>query len=124
MALQLASATPYEHLVQAVIDDPAGAWIVDRMAMMAGQLVRTFHRRFEAATGVPPAKAVERICCDLAKTFLQTTDLDLAQIAARTGFGSELRLRRAVKQRLGVEPSSIRARLSRSGSIGVGRITI
>jgi transcriptional regulator GlxA family with amidase domain len=82
------------------------------MAETAGQSLRTFHRRFEAATGESPAKAVEKIRCDLARSLLHTTDLSLGQIAHRTGLGSETRLRRAMTRQFGVNPSEMRDRFA------------
>jgi transcriptional regulator GlxA family with amidase domain len=42
--------------------------------------------------------------------LLQTTQLKLAQIADKTGFGSENRLRRSLKRQFGVSAHDLRER--------------
>jgi transcriptional regulator GlxA family with amidase domain len=81
---------------------------VETLAASAGQTTRTFHRKFVGATGVTPAEAVEKLRCELARTLLQTTRLKLAQIADKTGFGSESRLHRSLKRQFGVGPRELR----------------
>lgn len=114
LALQSASAAPYETLTQAIASDPTASWTAERMAEMACQSLRTFHRHFQAATGMSPAEAVEKIRCDLTHSLLHTTDLGLGPIAVRTGFGSEVRLRRAMIRRYGISPSDLRERFAQS----------
>ncbi|MEE7479023.1 AraC family transcriptional regulator [Methylobacterium hispanicum] len=114
LALQSASAAPYETLTRAIASDPTASWTVERMAEVAGQSLRTFHRRFQTATGMSPAEAVEKVRCDLTHSLLHTTDLGLGQIAVRTGFGSEVRLRRAMVRRYGISPSDLRERFAQT----------
>jgi transcriptional regulator GlxA family with amidase domain len=59
-----------------------------------------------------PSEAVEKVRCDLAHSLLHTTGQSLGQIAARTGFGSEIRLRRAMVRCFGINPSEMRERFS------------
>jgi transcriptional regulator GlxA family with amidase domain len=106
------SGAPFDALSSKIAGDPCLPWTVEQMAEATGQSLRTFHRRFEAATGLSPAKAVEKIRCDLARSLLHTTDLSLAQIAGRTGLGSEIRLRRAMTRQFGVNPSEMRDRFA------------
>lgn len=110
LELQSAAAERYETLMQKVIGRPTGAWTVETMAAEAGQSVRSFHRNFLASAGTTPGEAVERVRCELARSLLQTTDLKLARIAGKTGFGSESALRRALKRQFGVPASDLRAR--------------
>jgi transcriptional regulator GlxA family with amidase domain len=112
LALQATSGAPFEALSRRIAGDPCLQWTVEKMAEAAGQSLRTFHRRFEAATGQSPAKAVEKIRCDLARSLLHTTDLNLAQIADRAGLGTETRLRRAMTRQFGVNPSEMRERFA------------
>jgi transcriptional regulator GlxA family with amidase domain len=112
LALQAASGAPFDALSCKIVGDPCSQWTVEKMAEAAGQSLRTFHRRFEAATGQSPAKAVEKIRCDLARSLLHTTELSLGQIADRTGLGSETRLRRAMTRQFGVNPSEMRDRFA------------
>ena len=104
------AASPYDDLMQKVASRPAAAWRIETLAASAGQTTRTFHRRFVAATGVTPAEAVQKLRCELARSLLQTTPLKLAQIAAKTGFGSESRLRRSLNRQFGVGARDLRER--------------
>jgi transcriptional regulator GlxA family with amidase domain len=110
MALQEATAEPYKKLLQNIASRPTAAWTVDDMAAVTGQTTRSFHRKFVAASGVTPAEAVEKIRCELARSLLQTTPLKLAQIADKTGFGSESALRRALQRQFGVAARDLRER--------------
>jgi transcriptional regulator GlxA family with amidase domain len=110
LELQRTASAPYDNLVQKIASRPAAAWRVETLAASAGQTTRTFHRKFAAATGVTPAEAVRRLRCELARTLLQTTRLKLAQIAHKTGFGSESRLHRSLKRQFGVGPRELRER--------------
>ena len=110
LELQRAAAAPYDSLMQKVASRPAAAWHIETLAESAGQTTRTFHRKFLAATGVTPAEAVEKLRCELARSLLQTTRLKLAQIADKTGFGSESRLHRSLKRQFGVGGRDLRER--------------
>ena len=110
MALQEATAEPYKELLQRIASRPTASWSVDDMAAVAGQTSRTFHRKFVAASGATPAEAVEKIRCELARTLLQTTPLKLAQVAGKTGFGSESAFRRALQRQFGVTARDLRER--------------
>jgi transcriptional regulator GlxA family with amidase domain len=110
LELQRAASAPYDSLVQMVASRPSAAWEVETLAASAGQTTRTFHRKFVAATGITPAEAVQKLRCELARTLLQTTRLKLAQIAEKTGFGSESRLHRSLKRQFGVGPRELRQR--------------
>src|SRR5260221_8449630 len=104
------AASPYDGLMQKVASRPAAAWRIETLAASAGQTTRTFHRRFVAATGVTPAEAVQNLRGELARALLQTTPLKLAQVADKTGFGSESRLRRSLKRQFGVGARDLRER--------------
>ena len=110
LQLQRAVSAPYDSLMQTVASRPGAAWRIETLAASAGQTTRTFHRKFVAATGVSPAEAVQKLRCELARSLLQTTPLKLAQIAAKTGFGSESRLRRSLKRQFGVGARDLRER--------------
>ena len=110
LELQRTASAPYDSFVQKIASRPAAAWRVETLAASAGQTTRTFHRKFVGATGVTPAEAVQKLRCELARTLLQTTRLNLAQIADKTGFGSESRLHRSLKRQFGVGPRELRER--------------
>lgn len=110
MALQEATTEPYRELLQDIANRPNASWTVDDMAAAARQTTRSFHRKFVAATGTTPAEAVERIRCEMARSLLQTTSLQVATIADKTGFGSESALRRALQRQFGSSARDLRER--------------
>ena len=110
LELQRVASAPYDSLMQKIASRPAAAWRIETLAASAGQTTRTFHRKFVAATGVTPAEAVQKLRCELARSLLQTTPLKLAQIADKTGFSSESRLRRSLKRQFGVGARDLRER--------------
>jgi transcriptional regulator GlxA family with amidase domain len=110
MELQEAAAAPYGKLLQSIASRPAASWTIDNMAAAASQTARSFHRKFAAAAGITPAEAVEKVRCELARSLLQTTQLKLAQIASKAGFGSESALRRALQRQYGVTARDLRER--------------
>jgi len=110
LELQNGSAAPYDGLISKIAARPQAPWTVVRMAGEARQSERTFHRRFVAQTGTTPAHAVERVRCELVRSLLQTSEAKLAQIAAKTGFGSESAMRRALKRQFGVSARELRER--------------
>jgi len=63
-----------------------------------------------AGAGTTPAEAVEGIRCEMARSLLQTTDLQIFRIASQIGFGSESALRRALQRQLGVAARELRKR--------------
>ncbi len=80
------------------------------MATEAGMSVRTFLRRFKAATGLAPAEwlLAERLA--RARILLETTDAPLDDVAAAAGFGATATLRHHFRTRLGTSPGAYRRR--------------
>jgi transcriptional regulator GlxA family with amidase domain len=81
---------------------------VERLASQAGLSVRQFTRAFTASTGVPPAKAVERLRVEAARAAIEAGAPNLEQVALRTGFGNGERMRRAFVKLTGHPPASVR----------------
>ncbi len=101
--------------------DPLHAWITAHpaadlsVAALAGRMrmsERTFVRRYRAATGLTPARAVERLRVEAAQQMLSTTALPLKRVAQRCGFGSEETFRRSFARRFGTTPGEYRARFA------------
>jgi transcriptional regulator GlxA family with amidase domain len=82
------------------------------LAQRAGMSERSFSRRYAAATGLTPARAVERLRVEAARRLLSDTRLPVKRIAARCGFGSEETLRRSFVRLLAATPQDYRARFS------------
>jgi transcriptional regulator GlxA family with amidase domain len=67
--------------------------------------LRTFHRRCAEQLGTTPAKMVEGLRVEYARTLLATTALGTKTVASRSGFRSASRMARAFRRMLGVSPS-------------------
>jgi AraC family transcriptional regulator, transcriptional activator FtrA len=85
---------------------------VAELAAEAGMSVRTFLRRFKAATGLPPGEwlLTERLV--RARELLETTGHSIESIADATGFGSAATLRHHFRARLGTSPVAYRNRFA------------
>jgi transcriptional regulator GlxA family with amidase domain len=97
------------------------AWIADHLdddlsvpalADRAFMSPRNFARVFSNEVGVTPAAYVEAVRLERARTLLETTELQLEEIALRCGFGTVETLRRVFSRRLGVNPRDYRARFA------------
>jgi transcriptional regulator GlxA family with amidase domain len=73
---------------------------------------RNFARVFKAEVGVTPAAYVEAVRVERARAMLETTVLQLEEIAQRCGFGTVETLRRAFGRRLHVSPGEYRERFA------------
>jgi transcriptional regulator GlxA family with amidase domain len=82
----------------------------------AGKSSRTFARLYLARTGRTPAKAVEELRLEAARRALEETQLSLKEIASRSGFFDEERMRRAFHRGLGVSPQDYRSKFG-SGKV-------
>jgi transcriptional regulator GlxA family with amidase domain len=86
---------------------------LSRLAAQAGMSERTFLRRYREATGLTPARAVERLRVEAARHLLAETRLSSKRISARCGFGSEETMRRSFLHLQGVSPQDYRRRFGR-----------
>ncbi|NRG18987.1 DJ-1/PfpI family protein [Rhizobiales bacterium] len=89
--------------------DALHAWILERLdqrlsvealAAHCCMSPRSFARRYKAATGRTPAKAVEAMRIEAAARFIGETSLSIPQIATRCGFASRTHLVQAWKRQL------------------------
>jgi transcriptional regulator GlxA family with amidase domain len=106
-------------VAQQTASDPLGpviAWAkthlekidVEVLAKRAGMSLRTFHRRCLTVLGETPAKLVEKIRVERARTLLTTADLPAKELAVKCGFGSTARMNRAFSRALGMTPAAYR----------------
>ncbi|MDQ0473616.1 AraC family transcriptional activator FtrA [Labrys wisconsinensis] len=83
------------------------------LAQRAGMSLRTFQRRFEAATGLPPGEWLlqERLrhARDLLERDMRAT---LDDVAAASGFGTLATMRHHFRARLGTSPGAYRERFA------------
>ncbi len=82
------------------------------LASQAGMSERSFSRRYTEATGLTPARAVERLRVEAARRLLSESRLPVKSVAVRCGFGSEETMRRSFLKLIAVTPQHYRARFS------------
>ena len=84
---------------------------LDVLARAAGMSLRTFQRRFAAATGMPPGEWLVGERLRLARDLLERPGpLSLDDVAEASGFGTQARLRHHFRERLGTSPAAYRRR--------------
>ncbi|MEE9415723.1 MAG: GlxA family transcriptional regulator, partial [Acidimicrobiales bacterium] len=76
------------------------------LAQRVGLSTRHFTRLFKGEIGESPARYIERVRTEAARSLLETESIGLEQVALRSGFGSAETLRRAFHRRLGVSPAA------------------
>jgi len=81
---------------------------VERLADRAAMSPRNFARAFAAETGLTPAKAVQRLRLETARTAIETGHSSFERIAEAVGFGDPGRMRRAFVRGFGLPPQALR----------------
>jgi transcriptional regulator GlxA family with amidase domain len=81
---------------------------VERLADRAAMSPRNFARAFAAETGMTPAKAVEHLRLEVARTEVEEGHEPIDRVAVRTGFGDPERMRRAFIRAFGQPPQALR----------------
>jgi len=84
------------------------ALTVERLAAQAAMSPRNFARAFTAETGTTPAKAVERLRLEAARTAVETGHAPIDRVAEAAGFGDPERMRRAFLRAFGQPPQALR----------------
>lgn len=102
---------------------PLHAWMAEHLsadlsvpilASRASMSVRTFVRRYRAATGQSPARAVEGLRIEAAQRLLVSSSVPIKRVAHRCGFGTEETMRQCFQRRLATSPKDFRARFAAS----------
>ncbi|MFC5435848.1 transcriptional regulator FtrA [Rhodanobacter umsongensis] len=93
---------------------------VATLAAMAAMSERSFMRRFKEATGMSPADWLISARVDRARELLESSSLSIDAIAGECGFGSAITLRHHFRRRLGISPSSYKARFAQPQRIRRG----
>ena len=81
---------------------------VHRLADRAGMSERNFTRAFLAETRLTPARAVERLRLEAARTAVEDGARPIDVIARAAGFGDQERMRRAFVRAFGQPPQALR----------------
>lgn len=80
------------------------------LAAQAGMSERSLSRRYREATGMTPAKGVERLRLEAARRALGETRAPVKRIARECGFGTEETMRRVFLRHVCATPQDYRAR--------------
>ena len=82
------------------------------LASQARMSERSFSRHYASATGLTPARAIERLRVEAARRKLSESGLPVKRISQSCGFGSEETMRRSFLRLLAATPQDYRARFS------------
>jgi transcriptional regulator GlxA family with amidase domain len=102
---QLATPDRLEDLVEWIRDHLDRPLAIQDLAQRRNMSARNFQRVFTRQCGMPPAKFIERLRVQRARLIIEDTGLSMAEIARKSGFDSEQRMRRAFKRVLGINPT-------------------
>jgi transcriptional regulator GlxA family with amidase domain len=90
----------------------AGDLSLPALARRAAMSERSFSRHYLQATGLTPARAVERLRVEAAQRLLTESHQPIKRIVRRCGFGSEETMRRSFLRLLAATPQDYRMRFS------------
>ena len=100
---------PYvARVIGAIQGDPAAQWTTTRMSRSAGLSRSAFADRFRATMNMTPAQFVTAVRMARAAELLHGGKASIAQIAERTGYGSEAAFSRAFRKWSGSPPGALR----------------
>jgi AraC-like DNA-binding protein len=89
---------------------PHRDWSVAALADVANMSRSAMTGRFKALVGVAPAQYVARWRMHLARTWLRTGRLTVAEVSSQLGYGSEASFSRTFERLVGKSPSAFRPR--------------
>lgn len=86
----------------------AGELSIEHLAEHSNMSVRNFARVFLKETGLTPAKFVEKLRIEVARKYLEDSDLTIDQIAEKCGLNGQISMRRTFLRHMMVSPSDYR----------------
>lgn len=107
---QAPSPGPLRDLQSWILENLVSDLSVEKLAERLAMSPRNFTRVFTRETGTSPAKYVEETRLDAARQRLEQSAEKIEQIAAATGFGTSLNLRRVFERNLQLTPTEYRQR--------------
>ena len=108
---------PAVHRVQdAIAEDPAKPWTRTQLARIAGASGRHLSRLFHQQVGMPLVDYRNRLRVAVARELVLQSELDMENIAERSGFSSTRQLRRAWGRVYSISPSEARTAASATAS--------
>jgi AraC-like DNA-binding protein len=94
--------------VALIHDQPERVWAVGELAARVALSRSEFAARFRELVGESPLRYATRTRLAHAAMLLRTSDATLAQIAARTGYGTAFSFSKAFKRTFGIAPGEYR----------------
>lgn len=107
---QAESIGPISELQRWILENLAEDLSVDKLAERVAMSPRNFTRVFTRETGASPARYVAEARLAAARNQLEQTRDTLESVAAATGFGSSINLRRIFERQLHLTPGEYRQR--------------
>ncbi len=101
---------PISELQNWILDNLTEDLSVEKLAERVAMSPRNFTRVFTRETGAPPARYVAEARLAAARHRLEQTQETLERIAAVTGFGNSINLRRLFERQLHLTPGEYRQR--------------
>ena len=120
LALQSSAIRPFDDLENWIFEHLAEDLSVERMAANVNMSARQFTRVFRQEKGMTPARFVERVRVEVARSLLEASGVGVKSVAARCGFGSADSMRRSFLRVIGTTPSDLAANRGRRASGRVG----
>lgn len=109
---QSAETQPIRSACDLIHTSPEQDLSVSALASRVGLSERHFTRTFRSEIGESPARYVDRVRVDTARSILETESVGLERVAQRCGFANTETLRRAFHRRLGISPATYRRQSS------------
>lgn len=107
---QTESIGPFSELQSWILENLTEDLSVEKLAERVAMSPRNFTRVFTRETGVPPARYVAEARLAAARHRLEQTRETLESVAAATGFGNSINLRRIFERQLQLTPGEYRQR--------------
>lgn len=101
-------ATPFDALLDWVVDHLDADLATTRLAQRACMSERNFRRKFESELGLSAQQYVAQARMNKAQSLIESTSISLGDIARRCGYGSETSMRYAFTKTLDVTPREYR----------------
>lgn len=109
LMLQTSAVKPFDDLENWIFEHIAEDLSVERLAANVNMSARQFTRVFRSEKGTTPARFVERVRVEVARSLLEASGAGVKSVAARCGFGSADSMRRSFLRVVGTTPSEIAA---------------
>ena len=97
--------------------NPHASHSLAELAKAAGTSPRQLHRDFKAAFERGPVETLRQVRLDRAAFLLSSSNLEVQEVADRTGFKNAFHFSRSFKSAFGYPPSVLRVRLERGEDI-------